>query len=193
MSQGCDGFEFDVRHTRDGRNVVWHDPTIYGNAIASTDFADIAARDESRLACLEEVLAQFGNSTYLDIELKVSSSEESIVAALRANPPRRGFIVSSFFPEILLRLHSLDDQLPLGFICDRRSALAMWRDLPVQIVLPSYNLLQPQIIEKVHRSGRQVMTWTVNTKEQLLTASEWGIDGLISDDPELLYQTFHSD
>jgi glycerophosphoryl diester phosphodiesterase len=37
------------------------------------------------------------------------------------------------------------------------------------------------------------MTWTVNTKEQLRSASEWGIDGLISDHPELLYQTFHSD
>ena len=26
LSQGCDGFEFDVRYTRDCRNVLWHDP-----------------------------------------------------------------------------------------------------------------------------------------------------------------------
>ena len=193
MSQGCDGFEFDVRHTRDGRNVIWHDPTCCGREIASTDSVELLGPDGRRLAVLEDVLTYFGHSAYLDIELKVSGSEESIVAALRADPPQRGFILSSFFPEILLRLHGLDDRLPLGFICDRRSALAMWRDLPVSVVLPRYNLLQPQLVEEVHRSGRQIMTWTVNTKEQLRSASEWGIDGLISDHPELLYQTFHSD
>jgi glycerophosphoryl diester phosphodiesterase len=193
MSQGCEGFEFDVRQARDGRNVIWHDPTCCGKEVASTDTAELLGPDSRHLAVLEDVLTKFGNSAYLDIELKVSGREESIVAALRANPPQRGFILSSFFPEILLRLHSLDDKLPLGFICDRRSALEVWRDLPVQVVLPRYNLLQPQIIEEVHQSGRQIMTWTVNTKEQLLSASKWGIDGLISDDPELLYQTFHSD
>ena len=193
MSQGCDGFEFDVRHTRDGRNVIWHDPSCYGKAVASSDGAELLGRDGRCLAVLEDVLAQFSKSAFLDIELKVSGSEESIVAALQANPPQRGFIVSSFFLEILLRLRTLDDRLPLGFICDRGSALEMWRELPVQVVLPRYNLLQPRIIEEVHRSGRQIMTWTVNNKEQLRSASEWGIDGLISDHPELLYQTFHSD
>ena len=193
MSQGCDGFEFDVRHTRDGRNVIWHDPTCCGREIASTDSVELLAPDGRRLAVLEDVLTDFGHSAYLDIELKVSGSEESIVAALRADPPQRGYILSSFFPEILLRLHGLDDRSPLGFICDRRSALAMSRDLPVSVVLPRYNLVQPQLIEEVHRSGRQIMTWTVNTEEQLRSASEWGVDGLISDFPELLYQTFHSD
>jgi glycerophosphoryl diester phosphodiesterase len=69
----------------------------------------------------------------------------------------------------------------------------MWRDLPVQVVLPRYNLVQLQIVDEVHQSGRQIMIWTVNTEEQLRSASEWGVDGLISDSPELLYQTFHSD
>jgi glycerophosphoryl diester phosphodiesterase len=193
MSQGCDGFEFDVRHTRDGRNVIWHDPTYCGKEIASTDSAELLGPDGQSLVVLEDVLGQFSKSTYLDIELKVSGSEESIVAALRANPPQRGFIVSSFFPNILLRLHLLDDGLPLGIICDRRSELAMWRDLPVQVVLPRYNLVQLQIVDEVHQSGRQIMIWTVNTEEQLRSASEWGVDGLISDSPELLYQTFHSD
>jgi glycerophosphoryl diester phosphodiesterase len=193
ISQGCEGFEFDVRQSRDGRNVIWHDADCGGKEIASTESTELFGPDGRRLAVLEEVLTQFGNSAHLDIELKVSGSEESIVAALRAGPPLREFIVSSFFPEILLRLHSLDDRLPLGFICDRRSALEIWRDLPVQVVLPRFNLLRPQLVEEVHQSGRQIMTWTVNTEEQLRSASEWGVDGLISDSPELLYQTFHSD
>jgi glycerophosphoryl diester phosphodiesterase len=193
MSQGCDGFEFDVRRTREGRNVVWHDPTCCNKEIASTDSAELLDPDGRRLTALEEVLTNFGRTAYLDIELKVSGGEESIVAALRANPPQSGIIVSSFFPEILLRLHGLDDRLPLGFICDRRSALDSWPDLPVQVVLPRYSLLHPQLVENIHQSGRQIISWTVNTKDQMRFASECGVDGLISDSPELLYQTFHSE
>ena len=55
----------------------------------------------SVLPALEDVLQQFGHRAYLDIELKVSGNEETVVAALQAHPPQRGFIVSSFLPEIL--------------------------------------------------------------------------------------------
>src|ERR1035438_9978788 len=93
MSQGCDGFEFDVRHTRDGRNVIWHDPTCCGKEIASTDSAELLGSNGQSLVVLEDVLTHFGPGAFLDIELKVSGSEESIVAALRANPPRQGYIL----------------------------------------------------------------------------------------------------
>ena len=37
------------------------------------------------------------------------------------------------------------------------------------------------------------MTWTVNDARRMRQLAEWGIDGIISDDPRLLYQTFQSD
>lgn len=194
LSQGCDGFEFDVRRTRDGRNVIWHDPVCCGKEIASTDGSDLLTPDGRPLARLEDVLLHFGYRAYLDIELKVPGPEESVVAALRANFPRRGFIVSSFFPEILHRLHELDPSVPLGFIFDRRFGLDAWQKLPVQVVLPRHNLLllREQLIDEVRKSGRQIMIWTVNLKSRMSLAAELGIDGLISDNPRLLYQTFHA-
>src|SRR5450755_3150949 len=97
-------------HTRDGRNVLWHDAEFVGREIAATDFADLVARDGSRLACLEEVLERFGHRAYLDIELKTAGQEATIVAALKQNPTRCGYILSSFLPQVLLRLHGIDDQ-----------------------------------------------------------------------------------
>jgi glycerophosphoryl diester phosphodiesterase len=192
LAQGCDGFEFDVRRTRDGRNVLWHDADFSGREIAASDLGDLAGREGNQLACLEDVLKQFGRSAYLDIELKVTGGEESVVAALRAHPPQRGLVVSSFLPEVVTRLHTLDDSLPLGFICDRDDAMRLWRLLPVKMLLPRHDLVRPQLIADVHRSGRQIMTWTVNSPRRMQELADWGIDGLISDDPAMLYQTFHN-
>jgi glycerophosphoryl diester phosphodiesterase len=193
LASGCDGFEFDVRHTRDGRDVLWHDPDWNGQTIAATDYLDLGDRTGRRLACLEDVLQHFGHRAWLDIELKVPGNEESVVTALRATPPLRGVIVSSFLPSVLGRLHDLAPELPLGFICDREEAIAVWREMPIRVLLPHCDLVQSALIAEAHQSGLQVMTWTVNDAGRMRDLAEWGIDGLISDDPQLLYQTFHSD
>ena len=106
---------------------------------------------------------------------------------------KHGFIVSSFFPDVLSRMRALDGAVPLGFICDRDEAMAIWRELPIQVFLPCHDMVTKLLVDEVHRRGRAIMTWTVNSDQQMLQLAEWGIDGLISDVPELLYQTFHSD
>lgn len=189
LSQGCDGFEFDVRHTRDGRSVLWHDPKLHGREIATTDYADLTARNESTLYCLEEVLRQFGSRAYLDIELKVAGYEEVIAAALKQNLPQRGFVLSSFLPKVLSRVHNIDDQIPLGYICEERAILARWTELPIRVVLPRYDFVSFSLIQEVHQRGQQIMTWTVNSPRRMKQLATWGVDGLISDDPELLVRT----
>jgi len=193
LAHGCDGFEFDVRHTRDGRNVLWHDPECCGKEIATTDYSDLADQAGNQLACLEDVLAEFGHRAYLDIELKVSGGEESIVAALRVRRPQRAFIVSSFLPEVLLCLRLLDANLPLGILCDRGESMAAWRALPIGVLLPQEGLVTQSLVAEAHGRSLQIMTWTVNDSRRILELAGWGIDGLISDSPQLLYQTFHSD
>jgi len=189
LTQGCDGFEFDVRHTRDRRNVIWHDPICCGKEIASTKYPDLA-RGRDRLACLEDVLARFGHSAYLDIELKVGGNEERVLAALRAMPPSRGYVVSSFFPEVLLRLNQLDPSVPLGFICDRPHYVNLWTELAMAAFIPHHRLVSKKLIDAAHRRGVKLFTWTVNQRRELLRFASWGVDGLISDDPRLLSRTF---
>jgi glycerophosphoryl diester phosphodiesterase len=186
VAHGCDGFEFDVRHTMDGRNVLWHDPDYLGRPIAATTLAGLTDSQGDHLAVLEDVLRQFGSCAYLDIELKVGGGEESVVAALRANPPQRGYIVSSFLPEVLLRLHQITPDLPLGYICDRKQAVKLWGELPIKVFLPHFSLVQPSLIAEVHQRDLKVMTWTVNDTRRMRQLADWGIDGIVSDDPASL-------
>jgi glycerophosphoryl diester phosphodiesterase len=193
LSEGCDGFEFDVRQTRDGRSVIWHDDHWNGLPIDATDYARLTGLKGELLPTLDDVLQQFGSRAFLDIELKVRGVEMSVVEALRADPPQCGFIVSSFLPDTLIRLHNLEGSLPLGYICERDYALAIWRSIPIQVVLPRCDLVQKELIDEAHRLGRKVATWTVNSENRMLKLAGWGIDGLISDDPALLYRTFHNE
>ena len=190
MAGGCDGFEFDVRYTRDRRSVLSHDPKLNRKEVAITDYSGFERRGGYNLACLEDVLTRFGGTAYLDIELKVTGNEEAVVAALRAKPPRRGYVVSSFLPDVLLRLRDLDPSLPLGFICERAEDAERWTGLPIAAFIPHYSLVSERLIDEVHAREKKLLTWTVNDAHDLLRLAGWGVDGLISDDPRLLARTF---
>jgi glycerophosphoryl diester phosphodiesterase len=192
LSEGCDGLEFDVRQTRDGHSVIWHDPDYNGVEIAGADHARLGDRGGRRLTMFEEVVAEFGHRAYLDIELKVAGCEQSVISGLKANPPQKGFMITSFYPDILLALHSLDSSLPLGFLAESSEAMSAWRDFPIRVFLPRYDLIDAGLVEDVHSEGRQIWAWTVNSRRHMRRLAEWGTDGLISDNPRLLYQTFHN-
>jgi glycerophosphoryl diester phosphodiesterase len=189
LAHGCDGFEFDVRFTRDKRAVLCHDPQVDGKKISATNYSDLG-RHGNELACLEDVLARFGDTAFLDIELKDSGNEERVIAAVRQKLPSRGYVVSSFFPQVLLRLNRLDSSVTLGYICDRPQYVEIWTELPIAVLIPQYNLVSQVMIDDAHRLGVRLFTWTVNQHRDLLRLAKSGVDGLISDDPALLRRTF---
>jgi glycerophosphoryl diester phosphodiesterase len=190
MHNGCDGVEFDVRYTRDRRSILWHEAKLKGSEVAATDHNGLERRYGNELASLTDVLVRFGESAWLDIELKALGEEEAVAAALHAHPPQRGYVVSSFVPEVLLRLHEIDSSLPLGYICERPEDVQRWTGLPIVAFIPHHSLVSMRLIDEVHACQKQLLTWTVNQRDDLLRLAAWGVNGLISDDPKLLSRTF---
>ncbi len=187
LEHGCDGFEFDLRRTADGRALVCHDPNVAGIDIARTTYTNICPR-AGEPPCLEHVLARFASHAFLDIELKVAGLVEAVVAALRESPARRGYVVSSFWPEVVVA--AAKRGLITGFICDTQRELARWSELPGEFVMPHYKLVNRELVETLHAGGRKVFVWTVNDERQMRRLADWGVDAIISDDTELLAETF---
>lgn len=179
LQKGCDGFEFDVRCTRDGRLIICHDPDLSGRNLATTAYADIA----HAAPCLEDVLARYAEA-FLDIELKVPGMANAVSTALKQNPPQRGFVVSSFLPQALFELQNAG--IPLGVICDKKEELARWPKLPVEFVIPHYKLLSQNLLEELHAAEKKVFVWTVNDPRDMTRFAGWGVDAIISDNPEIL-------
>jgi glycerophosphoryl diester phosphodiesterase len=192
MAHGCDGFEFDVRRSRDGVAGICHDP-VWRNRAEGKPGLEIARATLTELAGipqLAQVMERFAQGAHLDIELNVTGLENEVVAAIKTNPPEHGFIVSSFLPGALMRVRHVAADIPLGLICDTPAQLSVWETLPVVAVIPHYKLVTRELIESLHAAEKQVLVWTVNDAGRMRELAEWGVDGLISDDTELLVKTF---
>src|SRR5215469_5915344 len=185
LAHGCDGFEFDVRKTADGRSVICHDPEV-----DSLEISKAGPGSLQTLPTLTQVLACYAKKALLDIELKVPGLEHSLVSALRAHPPRRGYIVSSFLPEVLDTLAAIDQSLPLGLLSETPSQLARWKRAPAQFVLPHFTQIDADLCKAAHAAGKKIVAWTVNDRELMRRLAGWGIDGLISDETETLVAAF---
>ena len=184
LAQGCDGFEFDLRMSADGQPVICHDATTQGLEIARSSAQQLA------LPLLCDVLMRYQTTAFLDIELKVPGLEAIALDLLRAHPPACGCVISSFLPEVLQVVHGLDATVPLGLICETRAQFTVWPDFPVQYVIPHYALLAERVFTEIKNEHKKVMVWTVNSTQDVKRFAEWGVDGIISDDPRQLVLTF---
>jgi glycerophosphoryl diester phosphodiesterase len=180
LAQGCDGFEFDVRLTADGQAVVCHDATTRGLEIAESSAQQLA------LPLLRDVLTRYQSTAFLDIELKVPGLETIVADLLRQLAPARGFVVSSFLPEVLQTIHARDATLPLGLICETRTEFIRWAHLPVDYVIPHHKLLSQNLVAEMKAAGKKMLVWTVNASVDMKRFSKWGVDGVISDYPKRL-------
>ena len=183
LRSGCDGFEFDVRLSSDGIAMVVHDEVFDGREVAKTPAAHLA-----NLPRLEDVLARYADRAFLDIELKVPGAGAAAVAAVHAHLPRRS-LISSFLPAVLSEVRRLDDSIALGWITDDARELKRWQGLPCESVIVHKRLVSGGLIESVHASDRKIFVWTVNSSAEMNELSHAGVDGIISDDPELLSRT----
>lgn len=53
------------------------------------------------------------------------------------------------------------------------------------IYSPAYQLVNEQLVKKCHRKRMRIIPWTVNTKEEIDQLKKMGVDGIITDYPNL--------
>jgi glycerophosphoryl diester phosphodiesterase len=198
LQHSCDGFEFDVRRSADGDAVICHDATHNAMEIARTPAKSLG------LPTLAEVLRHFASRAFLDIELKVAGVEDQTITSLRKHPPQKGYVISSFLPDVLRAVHGLDASVQLGLLCEKRNQLPVERrasrsagrpgtpappsELPVAWVIPHLDLVDQALVKEFHASGKKVMVWTVNRAKDIRRFSDWGVDAIIADDTGLVAQ-----
>jgi glycerophosphoryl diester phosphodiesterase len=180
LARGCDGFEFDIRLSADRQPVICHDATSARFKVARCSAQQLA------LPHLREILQRYQNSAFLDIELKVAGLESVVLDLLYLCPPTRGYVVTSFIPEVLSTFCEMSSSTPLGLICETQAQFRLYPELPVDYVILHYKLAREEIISQMKSESKKVFVWTVNSPNEIQKFKAWEVDGIISDYPERL-------
>jgi len=148
---------------------------------------------------LLDVVLEHGSDVELAIETKHPtrygpSVERRVLGLLhrrgldRAPAPGRPTVrLMSFSALALNRVKQLAPDLPTVFLVTRLVSPLAAGYLPAgaDTVGPSIAALRhsPDYVERVHRRGRQVYVWTVNTPEDVELCRHAGVDAIITDRP----------
>jgi glycerophosphoryl diester phosphodiesterase len=97
-------------------------------------------------------------------------------------------IIQSFDPRTLQELHKSYPHIKASLLVSNKDSfednIARLGFIP-QIYSPNYKLVTPELIAKAHTKNIKVIPWTVNTKEDIIYLKAMGVDGIISDYPNL--------
>lgn len=113
---------------------------------------------------------------------------ERVLAAVAAAGIAERTTLQSFSAAVLERVHAAAAGVRTAWLMEEErgveEALALLSFKP-DIYSPHHVLLSPEEVERAHALGVQVVPWTVNEAERMAELWTWGVDGVISDDPEL--------
>ncbi|RMF69125.1 MAG: glycerophosphodiester phosphodiesterase [Calditrichaeota bacterium] len=206
---GVDGIELDVRVCKSGELVVFHDATLArmtdGRGFVKNKTLDelncfrIRSADgmyEEKIPTLAEVIENLGERTILNVEIKTNGLpkaqiERKVVEVLRKYQMQERAIVSSFNPLVIRRIRKLDREILTGFLIDksfnvRRSEIFLTKLTGAQAIHLDKSLATESFLKKIRDLGYYALVWSVNDPQRLKQLSDLGVEGIITDRPDLL-------
>ena len=216
LKQNVDGFETDVRLTKDLELVGVHDRktgrVADGDLVVSKstlkelqELGFSCKETKAKVMTIREFLSlaiDSGQSLTLTIETKHLTKHHGLLEhklnelltefKMNANQHDRVKIVlMSFNPSAVLRFSKLNPLIPRVQLKERPYPFLHLYPNPgnPEIVGPGIELLlkRPDLITKFKDQGKKIFVWTVNSPQDMRFCLERGIDAIITNYPDIAY------
>ncbi|MCE1179699.1 MAG: glycerophosphodiester phosphodiesterase [Micrococcales bacterium] len=199
--------ESDIRLTRDGHLVCFHDETLQRTTGVPGRIADLTLEQVRLLRIdgaepiptLEETLTAFPE-TYFTGDLKDRAAIALLAEVLRRSDFGSRVCVAGAWDGWLGQLRrevpaahtalgwrSLTTLIgcgKAGVAAPRRIATGGWAHVPIR--LGRLPIFAGRLVERAHGVGVRVIVWTVNDPVEMHALLDAGVDGIITDRPDLL-------
>ena len=200
---GVDAIEIDVHRCKTGELVVIHDFTLDRTTNGSgevakkplTELKTLKVEEQFEIPLLTEVLDFIKGKCSINIELKglntATATAEIIKNKIASGDwSYKDFIVSSFQKNELFQMRKLDENVPLGVLSKASvtEAIELGKLLNASAIHPSLGIITRDNVKASHKAGFSVNVWTVNEPEDIQRMREFGVDGIISDFPDRLFE-----
>jgi glycerophosphoryl diester phosphodiesterase len=141
------------------------------------------------------------NEVYYNIEIKSNPEwdgkyhpayydfSDIVYSTIDAYVPWRRVNIQSFDHRILQYFHKMYPDVTLAILEESEQDVERVIEIlgfKPEIYSPHFKLLKPKKVKWLHDNGVKVIVWTVNTREDMGKMIAMGVDGIITDYPDLI-------
>ena len=201
---GYSYLETDAHSTCDGILVAFHDNTLDRVTDRSGSIADLPASEVAAariggvepIPVLAELLAAWPDVRF-NIDVKHPSAARPLAELIRRAAAWDRVCITSFSAARLRATRRYLDR-PVAMAASPVGAVALRSWLPVRALAPAFArrgvrcaqlpipMAKSPLIARAHLAGLQVHIWTVNERSMMNSLLDLGVDGLMTDNTELL-------
>lgn len=209
VEEGYAYVETDAQATADGHVVLHHDRTLGRTTAGDGTVGGLTLRElgdelvggREPIPTLREVLDALPG-VRLNIDLKTDAAVLPVLAVLEVTGAWHRVCLASFSESRLARLRRLVGPRLLTALGPRSVAALRARSvlplsLPatgpppgdvvqVPVGVPGLRLVDRRLLREAHRTGREVHVWTVDDRSEVERLLDLGVDGVITDAPDVL-------
>ncbi len=191
LKLGVDFVEVDVQETRDGELIVFHDYRLnrlcgVRGRVRDKTLAEIR-RWNPQVPTLREVLHACQGKARVLIEIK-RADPRKVAAVISETRMENEVSVFSLSIRRMKEFAAENARIPRFGLVARRLPLAMTRLRAVGIegLGVSRRIVRSQrVVRRIHNRGWKLFVWTVNREVEMRKLARWGVDGIITNHPDL--------
>ena len=202
IKDGADWIEIDVQETVDGEVVVIHDSDfmklagvnlkVWDGTLEQLKEIDIGSWFDpefsaERVPTLAEVLEEARGKAQVMIELKYyghdQQLEQRVVDIVEQANMVSDVAIMSLKYDGIQKVRTLRPDWVVGLLSAK--AIGDTAKLDVNFLAVNMAMATPRFISNAQSAGKQLFVWTVNDQVSMSRMMSLGVDGIITDEPEL--------
>ena len=210
---GADGIEMDVHLTKDGEVVVIHDENLLRTTgvdkmVGDCTLSEITAIKASKtmadkfdayVPSFDEFCAFIKESGMkANVELKTGviyypGIEEKVASVVKKYGIEDKVIFSSFNPLSLVIMQRYLPECKMGFLFSNSINIKHISHLAKEVAFsylhPDYKVISEEMLQETKACGLGINAWTIHDPEEVKRLMAWGVEGTITNDPEMCLKT----
>jgi len=200
IEQGAQGFECDIRITKDEVPILWHDANMKKQAnnnstIANKTYAEIKQIYPAVMMLNELLDLAIENKKSLALEIKHpvptgNRVEELVIAELHRRKEALAqsginIVIMSFSWFAIEKIKKMDPAIKTVMLLHDFNQKLSRRFTSAQVIGPSVEMIKksPELVTEIKKSGKELYVWTVDSTEDLQYCASVGVDIVMTNRP----------
>ncbi len=207
---GASWVELDVQQTKDLKLIVLHDTNLKRTTGVNKNTWDVTYDEvqnldagsflnpkykDARIPLLEEVIRYAKeNRIKLNIELKPTGKEkhfeEDVVSLIQKYHFEKNCVITSQVYEVLEKVKKASKNVETVYVMSLAYGKITELDAADHFSIEASSVTRT-LVRQVHKAGKELYVWTVNTKENIQKMIDLNVDNIITDNITLAKNTIY--